>query len=444
MSQPADPRSRPILRPRRNLSMIAGLLLVAAAVLPNSAEARTESVLYSFQGGGDGDTPFAGLALDFSGNLYGTTTYGGHGYGTVFELSRNGGGWVETILHNFESGTDGANPYGSLILDAAGNLYGTTGWGGTTGCENIGCGTVFKLYRKNDVWKEKILYRFAEDREGEFSLAGLARDGAGNLYGTAAYGGSCGSGATGNGTVFELSPTETGWSSTVLNTFCDQKLGYGPSYGSLVLDNTGNVYGAAGAGGMGYGTIFQLSNPGGTGWKYAVLHTFTAEEGGTPVGGVILDGRGNVYGAAAGGGVDRHGTIFELLARKSWKMKVLHTFAGADGDSPFITPIFDSSGNLYGTTYSGGTIQSCYDACGLVYELAPTGRGEWDETVLFQFGAVEGDGYQPLAGVALDSTGNLYGTTTKGGAGDFRRCDCGVVYRVASAARKKVIANSSR
>ncbi|HEY1638208.1 MAG TPA: choice-of-anchor tandem repeat GloVer-containing protein [Rhizomicrobium sp.] len=407
--------------PSLALATIAGCCLFAAPVL----SAPAESVLYSFAGAPDGATPFGNLVLDAFGNLYGTTVWGGnYNSGTVFKVSPAG---IETVLYSFKGGRDGQNPYGAVALDPAGNIYGVTAWGGK-GCDDLGCGTVFELTPDGrGGWKETVLYRLNETREGEDSLGGLARDAQGNLYGTTAYGGNC-AGASGAGTVFELSLVDSRWKSTVLSTFC--KAGAGPVYGTLALDNAGYLYGTAGS------VVFRLDNGDGKRWRQTALHDFSSDGYALLIGGITLDAAGNAYGANASGGTGCDGsgcgTIFELEAAKGWKAKTLYTFHGADGNTPFVAPVADSAGNLYGTTYSGG---GCGGDCGVLYKLSPRAHGAWKETILHAFGNNQGDGYNPLAGVALDAAGNIFGVTTKGGGGDFRRCDCGAVYQIGAAHR---------
>ena len=403
------------------------LALIVAAPLPAS-----EQVLYAFQGpftGPDGAFPYAGfLVMDQTGNLYGTTSGGGaFGKGSVFELSPTAGTWTETILYSFQGGSDGATPYAGVIFDHLGNLYGTTINGGR-GCSNMGCGTIFELRRAvNGVWNETVLYRFQGGSDGEEPFAGLVLDAGGNLYGTTAYGGGCTTAAA--GTVFALINSSGIWSEKILHRFCNVDEGYGPSYGSLLLDGKGNVYGTAPAGGStGFGTAYKLTRATG-GTHFEVVHTFTSAAG-TAVGGLVLDSAGNLYGAAAGG--SNYGAIFKLTPTSAgWEFTTLYAFRGGnDGAGPFPNPVFDQHGNLYGTTYNGGILgNGCFHACGTVYKLSPQNGGGWTETVLHRFGA-SGDGYNPIAGIVLDTAGNLFGTTYKGGGVGCFQLGCEVVYEI--------------
>ena len=238
--------------------------------------------------GSDGFSPLAGLVFDAAGNLYGTTIGGGtYDYGTVFELSpMPGGGWTETVLYSFGNGTDGAYPaYGALIFDAAGNLDGTTSSGGTHNCQgNGGCGTVFQLSpTTGGGWSETVLYNFGNGTDGYSPEAGLVLDAAGNLFGTTAYGGANGCAVaqySGCGTVFELAPVAGGgWTETVVHNFGSGTDGVTPIAG-LTFDPAGNLYGTTEVGGpSNVGTVFQLSPTAGGGWSETVIHSFNVGSG---------------------------------------------------------------------------------------------------------------------------------------------------------------------
>ena len=428
-----------------------------------------EQVLYAFLGGNDGGnpTPNGGLIFDSSGDLYGTTLYGGGtacssqdstGCGTAFELTPNGsGGWTETLLHSFAGGNDGSVPSSGLIFDQAGNLYGTTQLGGGTGCSGAGCGTAFELSPNgNGGWTETILYRFcsATNCTDGAGPQGLVFDDSGNLYGTTALGGqsTCFEGSQ-CGTVFELSPNGSGgWTETVLYSFQGDSDGYLPTPG-LVFDRSGNLYGTThygGAGlctapnytGQGCGTAFELSPNGSGGWAETLIHTFLATGDGTlPAAGPILDQAGNLYGTTQQGGTgdcDTCGTVFELSPGSGdvWAESILYSFQGSfgggltDGWDPSSGLIFDKDGNLYGTTYYGGSESG--DGPGTVFELSPNGSGGWTETVQYSFQGGGGD--SPNAGLILDQDGNLYGTTWAGGEEGcnigFPDSTCGVAFEV--------------
>jgi len=231
------------------------------------------------------------VTFDNAGNIYGTTSYGGGtrcnygSCGTVYKLTPNGSGWRETVIYRFTGGSDGANPEAGIIFDDAGNMYGTTSTGG------IGCGTVYKLTPSDSGWVENILYRFSRENDGCGAYAGLTLDAAGNLYG-ATYG----EGPRGGGTLFELSPSGGNWAFRVLYAFSD----LGPT-DSPTIDPAGNLYSTNDTDPSGYGSVFKLTPAGGQ-WIYTDLHDFDGSDGWVPIGGLILDPQGNLYGTTIGGG----------------------------------------------------------------------------------------------------------------------------------------------
>jgi uncharacterized repeat protein (TIGR03803 family) len=359
---------------------VAVLLLVVAS---QSALSQTVVTLYSFTGtAGDGYFPGARLIRDGAGNLYGTTEFGGaFGNGTVFKLDAQG---TETILLSFD-GANGQYPVTGLIRDGVGNLYGTTFYGGT-----YGDGTVFKLSKTG---AETVLYSFSGGADGRSPAAGLIRDGAGNLYGTTEFGG-----AFGNGTVFKLDAQGT---ETVLHSFAGQPDGAAP-VADLMRDAAGNLNGTTYLGGVAnLGTVFKLSKTG----TETVLHSFTGQpDGAQPQAGLIGDGVGNLYGTTSAGGAYKRGTVFKLDTTNT--ETVLHSFRGKpDGRNPYGDLVRDAEGNLYGTTNIGGT-----SFIGTVFRVRATGR----EIVLHSFTGP--DGAQPQAGLILGADGNLYGTAIFGGA----------------------------
>jgi uncharacterized repeat protein (TIGR03803 family) len=404
------------------------LAIFTVTLFVTSAYAASEKLLHSFNNNGkDGTYPYANLIFDASGNLYGTTEAGGaHGYGAVFEFSpKTGGGWTEKLLHSFgATSTDAQRPAAGLILDASGNLYGTTNAGGV-----YGYGAVFELSPKTGGgWTEKLLHSFNENGvDGAKPNAVLIFDGAGNLYGTTLLGGAVGGPDYPYGTVFELSPTAGGhWTETVLYSFgptsTDVTDGYNP-FSSLIFDGVGNLYGTTGYGGAYQdGTVFELSPAAGGGWTEAVLYSFgaTSTDGYNPFSSLIFDGVGNLYGTTNNGGAYHfhNGTVFELSPEAGglWTETVLHSFNknGTNnqyGYAPYAGLIFDASGNLYGTTTDGGTSGN-----GTVFEFSPAAGGIWTETVLHSFLSRGGkDGSAPYTGLIFDAEGNLYGTTQIGG-----------------------------
>jgi len=392
----------------KSLFKLMPLLVFAWCVLGANAGAQ-ETLLYSFDNGsGDASSPFGSLISDSAGNLYGTTGGGGtYGVGTVFELSPNSsGGWTETVLHSFGNGTDGSFPESALVMDSSGKLYGTTNIGGTS---NLG--TIFALAPSKSGWKEKVLHNFSGP-DGQQPWASLIFDKAGNLYGTTTLGG-----AYGDGAVFELQATQTGFGTLkILHSFNNNGHDGWNSYAALVFDPKGNLYGTTLAGGTGLsGTVFEL-HPTSTGqWAEKVLHNFIGGDGQVPVSTLIFDAAGNLYGATrwGGAGLNTAGTVFEMSpsTNGNWKETVLHTFgSGTDGQNPEAGVIMDAAGNLYGTTEVGGT-----NGNGIVFELTPSTSG-WSETVLHNFNSSNfSDGGYPWSGLILNSAGNLVGTTSAGG-----------------------------
>jgi uncharacterized repeat protein (TIGR03803 family) len=330
---------------------------------PHSHGTWTETTLYAFTGGSDGGTPMANLILDKSGNLYGTTESGGGGpcntfippgCGVVFRLSpSSGGNWTETVLHTFAGCRDGVYPLAGLVLDAQDNLYGTTSAGGN-GC-NGGDGIVFKLSSVNGVWRETVLHRFqGRPTDGSQLYSGLTLDAAGNLYGTTSQGGTYGC-----GTVFRLTKSATGWTESLLHIFACGTDGNFPVAG-VTFDCAGNLYGTTEFGGIenqdGYGTVFKLSRSGGT-WNEAVLHRFSnGRDGAEPAGQVIFDSHGGLLSTTYAGGRYASGSVFALISsNESWTETVLYSFTGGtDGAYPLAGAIIGPSGHLYGTTFGGG------------------------------------------------------------------------------------------
>jgi uncharacterized repeat protein (TIGR03803 family) len=366
-------------------------------------------VLYNFcsaRGCADGSEPYYSTPVfDSAGNLYGTTLDGGSsGYGTVFELTPSAGGtWTEAVLYSFTGGTgDGASPYAGLIFDSTGNLYGTTALGGA-----YQCGTVFELAPSaGGTWTETILYSFTGGNDS-IPEDSLIFDGNGNLYGTTTgmlFGTACG--GFNCGSVFELSPGMDGtWTETVLHNFSsDGKDGISPVAG-VIFDSAGNLYGTTIYGGAhNDGTVFQLAPSAGGGWTETILPIHPA----SPFGGLVLDHAGNLYGTGAGLGSG--GIAFELIRGSGkWIGKILYTFT-YDGQ-PLASLIIDAAGNLYGTTGQLGGVH--YE--GSVFRLKPGAKGKWTETTLHSFIRNGKDGYDPYGGLVFDTAGNLYGTTHTGG-----------------------------
>jgi uncharacterized repeat protein (TIGR03803 family) len=386
-----------------------GTVLLIVFATCGACAAASYKVLHAFGNGSDGAGVEAGVTLDPEGNLYGTTAGGGaYGYGTVFKLVKKPDGrWAERLLHQFKNGDpDGYFPYGRVTLDGMGNIYSTTALGGAHNS-----GTAFELTPGPTGWSLTVLYSFCAQPgcgDGGSTEAGLALDQAGNLYGV-------------SNVVYQLAPVPDGWTENVLYTFCSKpgcSDGVG-TYADVILDDKGILYGTTfGGGAYDQGVVFKLkSMPDGT-WTEHVLHSFGSfpEDGRQPSNGALaLDSAGNLYGTTQDGGKYGPGTVFRLTRQPNghWKETILHNFkAGKGGYFPDAGVVVDEAGNVYGTAGVGGD-PDC--KCGVAYRLAPNPDGTWTYTVLHRFNGY--DGAFPAANLAFDDKGNLYGTTRYGSSG---------------------------
>jgi uncharacterized repeat protein (TIGR03803 family) len=405
-----------------SISLQTAMALICAGILAAAvpAQAQTLTVLHSFTGGNDGKYPTAGLTMDRAGNFYGTTAYGGASdVGVVFRLSPAGSGWVLTPLYSFQGPpNDGEIPYSGVVFGPDGSLYGTTNDGG-----QYGRGTVYRLRPSPAAchsvicpWEETVLHSFGgSDRDGSYPGYGsLVFDQAGNIYGTAENGGTGGSGV-----VFELTPSNGGWTESILRNFVEEG-GYYP-FGGLIFDSSGNLYGTTSAGGTDdTGVIYQLS-PSGSGWIYNVLASNEFENAST-CSGVVMDGQGNLFGTAGcfGGG----GGVFELTpSNGSWTFNALYTFSGSN-TGPRDSPTLDAAGNIHGTSSGTGLYNE-----GEVFKLTPS-NGGWTYTSVSFNGS---NGSDPMGSVILDAAGNIYGTAYYGGNGSCNVegiTGCGVVWEI--------------
>ncbi len=419
-------------KPARNtfhglaIALAIALLLACGGV--QTIEAQTFTVLHAFTGGTDGANPFAGVTFDRGGKLYGTTSIG---YGSVFKLVSSGSGWVLTPVWNFTATiANGAIPYSKVVFGPDGAVYGTTYEGGQGGCfDGGGCGTVFKLQPPATAcrsamcpWTETVIYRFTGGADGGNPYSEVVFDSAGNLYGTTTAGGLNSGGCDhGCGVVYEMTLSGGTWTETTLHLFRGGNDGQEPE-GGLIFDHAGNLYGTTASGGsLSAGIVFELS-PNGNGWRETILHTFQGSDGAVPFATMTADQAGNLYGTTVAGGTTNGGTVFELTNPGTWNYNLLHSF---NDDLPYGGLAFDSAGNLYGTTYQGGTYGN-----GTVFKMTPSGGG-WSESVIHSFNPADGEGALPMSGVTFDGAGNMYGTTFGGGSfGGSCYGGCGVVYEI--------------
>jgi uncharacterized repeat protein (TIGR03803 family) len=408
----------------RTATFVPLAILATILTIASPAHAQTFTVLHTFTASGDGQSPTASPILAGSGNLYGVATYelDGDG-GGAFRLSEHGSGWVlnplftnagagnsklvigpdgnlygataeggidncgegggcgtvfmlqpppavcasvscpwrETVLYQFTNGSDGATPASAVVFDTAGNLYGVTSYGGDFSCnEYYGCGVVYKLTRSGSGWTESVVHTFVGGSDGYWPDGGLVFDPAENLYGVTNFGGS----GT-NGVLYELSPSNGGWTETILHDFPVDA----GSYGTLAMDAAGDLYGVTL--GSAASTVFELSQPGN--WSYAVLHSFTDND--YPIGGLTFDRAGNLYGVTIQAGEYGHGYAYKLAPSDgSWTLNHLHDFSQSDGTYANGLLTLDANGDVYGTSGEGGYFNngSCYLGCGTVWEITPS------------------------------------------------------------------------
>jgi len=407
-------------------------LMVAFKPLFVSAQAqasRSFKVIHNFTGGKDGGYPYAGLVIDRAGNLYGTANLGGdlaaqcppvnQGCGTLFELVRSKAGYSFRVLYAFRGGSDGQGPYGRVSIGPGGKLYGTTVGGGNQACPG-GCGTVFRVSPpENCIGRcpsdESVLYRFRGGNDAYYPTGDLAFDPMGNIYGTTYLGANA-------GTVYQLTPANGKWTESVLYNFTGQNGTGGNPYSGVVLDSSGNLYGTTLSGGINLaGTVFELS-PAGSGWQESTLFDFHSKKNGvSPQGGLMLATSGALIGVTEADGSRDGGTVYKLdRSGSGWKLTTLYGLSGVGGDcGPWAKVIQDAAGNLYGTT-QGYVPAGDY---GMVFQLTHTSTG-WKEIVLHRFSG--GDGEVPYSTLVFDSSGKLYGTTNLGGAHGY-----GVVFEIA-------------
>jgi len=392
-------------------------LCALAMIASQTARAQTYTVIHTFSGP-DGVAPTSTLVQDRAGSFYGTTEDGGPYSGVLFRLRRAGAGWTAAPLVYFGPLSFGIQPlnYGGLTFGRDGALYGTAFYGGLEDCgqnDNAYCGVVFRARPTATActtalcaWDYTLMYAFTNIANPEGSVV---FDAAGNLYGTTESGG-----------IYEISPSGGGWTESTIYQL------NGNTSAGMVFDSAGNLYGvwSQGTGGQTNGGVFELS-PSASGWTETVLYSFTGgSDGSTPLGGLVFDSAGNLYGSTSNGGARGGGTIFELSPSGSqWTFNLLCSLSGSNMSGPQSALTMDSQGNLYGTTYRGGM-----HGGGSVFKATRTGTNfVCSDLYAFQQGS---GGVFPVAGVTLDSQGNLYGTTSNGGNYNACGIGCGVAWKI--------------
>jgi len=336
------------------------------------------------------------------------------GCGLVYELKPSRVGWNFHPLYVFHGGKDGEGPYGRVVLGPGGKgLYGTTVEGGDEQPCPSGCGLVFRLTQpskcktKTCTWKESILYRFHGNIDGLYPSGDLTFDTAGNIYGTTMQGGSFGP-----GTIYELTSAKPDWNENILWNFTGNNDGGNPSSG-VTFDPAGHLYATAFQGGdqQSGGAVVELSYSQ-SAWNVNTFYDFSGSSGVFPVAGLLLDNAGNLIGACASGGPGKNGgTVYQLMP-PGGDVSVLYNFSGGDESGPWAKLTMDAAGDLYGTTQGDPSTGNW----GTVFKLTRSKNGPWTETIVHKFtGGMDG-GY-PLTNLVFDSKGNLYGTTNLGGTG---------------------------
>jgi uncharacterized repeat protein (TIGR03803 family) len=377
---------------RRLAASCSILLILLFSPIQLKAQA-TYKVLYNFTGGADGAGPYATVVLDNVGNLFGTAEFSGaNGHGTVFQLSPSQGGWTFNLVYTFTGGTDGGDPIGGVIVDAAGNLYGTTSSGGGF-CQ---CGTVYELTPSQTGWTFQVLHSFQGGTDGAYPGASLA------FYNSRLAGTTTSGGRYNLGTAFTL-PIAGGQDFVYSLSGTNGNQPWSSLYGGIGTSYLG--------GKDGVGNVFALY-----GSKIRAVHAFhpATALGDHPLGNLVSDSSNNLYGTTSQGGVGQGGTVYKMtpgIGIDVYAFSLLHSFSGPDGRYSNAGLVFDASGNLYGTTAFGGADPS---SAGTVFKLTPSLTRKWTETLLHSFTGGS-DGSNPYGGLAIDGAGNLYGTANEGG-----------------------------
>ena len=421
MQQAASQGSGAPARNRRKAPWALIIFFALTIASSPGASGQTYTVLHDFADGGDGGFPYTGLTIDTAGNFYGTTDIGGtHGHGVIYRLKRGGAGWLLTPIYSFAGGRDGSGPQGRVTIARDGTLYGTTTAGGTRDR-----GTVFRLQPQAAAprtalqdWTKTLVHDF-NGIDGGLPQGDLMFDTAGNIYGT-----SLGGGDNNWGTIYKLSPSGGGWTESVLYSASEDHDGIQP-LGGVVMDAAGNLYGTFSFSSGGNGMVFKLS-PSGSGWTLENLHNFgfDGDNGIQPQSGLIFDHAGNLFGTTFYGGTFLPGgAVYELSpSGGSWSYNTIASLLDGDG-GPVDKLMMDSAGNLYGTALNAGAF-----GYGSIFKLTPSAGG-WTYTSLHDFcagGFPCADGEEPRSNVVMDAAGNLYGTASTGGANNQ-----GVIWQIA-------------
>jgi uncharacterized repeat protein (TIGR03803 family) len=401
------------MKPRLSLALH---LVTLIGLMTATAFGQDFQVLHSFASGNDASAPVGQLTIGQNGRLYGTAVEGGsttacngYGCGAVFELAQQNGNWHEAVLANFSSDNSAMAPYGPLVLDSAGNIYGVGANPGVIGNQSYS-GQLFELALNDGSYTTSTIHYFlGGSNDAGTPNPGLVEDSQGNFYGSSGNGGE----QNNNGVVFRFSPNADGtWTETLIYSFGGDSNVVIP-YGTMAIDSQGNLYGTTIVGGAyGLGSVYKLSLINGT-WSVQDLYDFPPTIQGPSYGGIALDSKGNLYVVSQYGGSYGVGSIFKLTPTVDyWKYSLIHSFTGStDGGYPGGSIAIDNAGNIYGTTLRGGLFGS-----GTVYKFAPEQKG-WKETVIHNFPATE-----PLwnpQGVIRNVQGNLYGITSYGGKYSF-------------------------
>ena len=399
------------MRSRRNSRSASRTpFLCAAVALLATASWAASTAKLIYSFGGSADGEYTDTEL--------VRDSAGNLYGTSVQGGTFGGGTifqvsaagVHTVLYNFTGGADGGEPYKGVTLDAQGNLYGTAVTGGGGSCEG-GCGVVFELAKSGGNWTFSVVHTF-QGNDGSGPGSPVSIDKHGNLYGTTPTGG-----AKGVGVVYRIAPDGSGgWKFRVIHTFTGGADGAGGSAGRLLIDAGGNLYGACTVGGVnGFGTVFKMSSVQGQ-WQLKTLYAFKdSPDGALPYGGLVFDKLGNLYGTTYYAGANDMGSVYKLThANGTWTESVLYSFkGGSDGASPISSLVSDGVGNLYGTTSEGGAA-AC--GCGVIFKISRSATG-WTESVVYRFPGTPNPGFA-YNGMVSDSAGSFYGATVHGGSGN--------------------------